>query len=156
MAYLFESCDEYCRLWHRISKLKQLLNIGPLPSAHDVSWVQIFAKCTSALLGKRDLQNSRGYDDRRGMVHTGPRHACGFPNSVHNKAMQKSFTIIFFIKLFISNQNYIGFYKLMKMKMYAILDKTKLHTENIKGLNLATVIYTTVQVSRLLRYSFRL
>jgi hypothetical protein len=39
----------------------------------------------------------------------------------------------------------------MKMKMYVILDKTKPHTENIKGLNLAAVIYTTVQVSRLLR-----
>jgi hypothetical protein len=39
---------------------------------------------------------------------------------------------------------------IMKMKMYSILDKAKLHTENIKGLNLATVIYTTVQVSRLL------
>jgi hypothetical protein len=32
-----------------------------------------------------------------------------------------------------------------------ILDKAKPHTENIKGLNLAAVIYTTVQVSRLLQ-----
>jgi hypothetical protein len=31
------------------------------------------------------------------------------------------------------------------------LDKAKPHTDNIKGLNLAAVIYTTVQVSRLLR-----
>jgi hypothetical protein len=31
------------------------------------------------------------------------------------------------------------------------LDKAKPHTENIKGLNLAAVIYTTVQVSRLLQ-----
>jgi hypothetical protein len=37
-----------------------------------------------------------------------------------------------------------------KVKMYAILGKAKPHTENIKGLNLAVVIYTTVQVSRLL------
>jgi hypothetical protein len=37
----------------------------------------------------------------------------------------------------------------MKMKMYAILGKAKPHTENIKGLNLAAVIYTTVQMSRL-------
>jgi hypothetical protein len=28
------------------------------------------------------------------------------------------------------------------MKMYVILDKAKPHTENIKGLNLAAVIYT--------------
>jgi hypothetical protein len=35
----------------------------------------------------------------------------------------------------------------MKMKMYVILDKAKPHTESIKGLNLAAVIYTTVQVS---------
>jgi hypothetical protein len=39
--------------------------------------------------------------------------------------MQKSFTI-------------------MKMKMYVILDKAKPHTENIKDLDLAAVIYTTV------------
>jgi hypothetical protein len=39
----------------------------------------------------------------------------------------------------------------MKMKMYVILDKAKPHTENIKGLNLAAVIYTTVQVSRLVQ-----
>jgi hypothetical protein len=39
---------------------------------------------------------------------------------------------------------------IMKMKMYAILDKVKPHTENIKGLNLAAVIYTMVQVSILL------
>jgi hypothetical protein len=32
----------------------------------------------------------------------------------------------------------------------AILDKAKPHTANIKGLNLASNIYTTVQVSRLL------
>jgi hypothetical protein len=57
-----------------------------------------------------------------------------FPNSirlrVHNKVIQKT---------------------IMEMKMYAILDKAKPHTENIKGLNLAAVIYTTGQVSRLLR-----
>jgi hypothetical protein len=34
------------------------------------------------------------------------------------------------------------------MKMYVMLDKEKPHTENIKGLNLAAVIYTTFQVSR--------
>jgi hypothetical protein len=35
--------------------------------------------------------------------------------------------------------------------MYAILDNAKPHRKNIKGLNLVAVIYTTVQVSRLLR-----
>jgi hypothetical protein len=39
----------------------------------------------------------------------------------------------------------------MKMKMYAILDKAKPQTENIKRLNMGAAIYTTVQVSRLLR-----
>jgi hypothetical protein len=39
----------------------------------------------------------------------------------------------------------------MKMKMYVILDKEKPQTENIKGFNLAAVIYTPVQVSTLLR-----
>jgi hypothetical protein len=32
----------------------------------------------------------------------------------------------------------------MKMKMYVILDKENPHSENIKGLNVAAVIYTTV------------
>jgi hypothetical protein len=32
-------------------------------------------------------------------------------------------------------------FKIMKMKMYAILDKAKPHTESIKGLNLAAVIF---------------
>jgi hypothetical protein len=35
------------------------------------------------------------------------------------------------------------------MKMFATLDKAKPHTENIRGLNLAAVMCTTVQVSRL-------
>jgi hypothetical protein len=39
----------------------------------------------------------------------------------------------------------------MKMKMYVILDKAKPHTENIKGLNLAAAIHTTVQAFRLLQ-----
>jgi hypothetical protein len=39
----------------------------------------------------------------------------------------------------------------MKMKMYVILDKAKPHTENTKGLNLAALIYMSVQVSRNLR-----
>jgi hypothetical protein len=34
-----------------------------------------------------------------------------------------------------------------KMKMYTTLDKVKLHTENIRGLNLAAVMCTTAQVS---------
>jgi hypothetical protein len=34
------------------------------------------------------------------------------------------------------------------MKMFATLDKAKPSTENIKGLNLAAVICTAVQVSR--------
>jgi hypothetical protein len=38
-------------------------------------------------------------------------------------------------------------YKIIKMKMYAILDKAKPHTENIRGLNLAVVKRTTVVVS---------
>jgi hypothetical protein len=35
--------------------------------------------------------------------------------------------------------------------MYVILDEAKPHTDNIKGLNLAAVIYMGVQVYRLLR-----
>jgi hypothetical protein len=37
----------------------------------------------------------------------------------------------------------------MLTKMFATLDKAKPVTENIGGLNLATVKYKTVQVSRL-------
>jgi hypothetical protein len=35
----------------------------------------------------------------------------------------------------------------MKIKMYAILDKAKVHIENLRGLNLAAVTCTTVKVS---------
>jgi hypothetical protein len=38
----------------------------------------------------------------------------------------------------------------MKMLMFATLDKANPDTENIRGLNLAAVKYTTVQVTRLL------
>jgi hypothetical protein len=40
--------------------------------------------------------------------------------------------------------------KIMKIIMFAILDKAKPNTGNISGLNLAAVICTTVQVSKLL------
>jgi hypothetical protein len=39
-------------------------------------------------------------------------------------------------------------FKIMKTKMYAILDKAKPHTENIRGLNLEAVTCMTVQVSQ--------
>jgi hypothetical protein len=39
----------------------------------------------------------------------------------------------------------------MKTKIYIILDKAIPDTENIKGLNLAAVIYTTAKVSGLLQ-----
>jgi hypothetical protein len=41
-------------------------------------------------------------------------------------------------------------YKLMKMQMFATLYKANLGTGNIRGLNLAVVKRTTVQVTRLL------
>jgi hypothetical protein len=51
-------------------------------------------------------------------------------------------------------QNYVGnkqkLCKIMKMWMSAILSKAKPDKENIRGLNLAMVKRTTVQVSRLL------
>jgi hypothetical protein len=36
----------------------------------------------------------------------------------------------------------------MKMKMFAILDKARPNTENIRGSNLAAIMCTTVQVSK--------
>jgi hypothetical protein len=51
-------------------------------------------------------------------------------------------------------QNYTGnkqtLYKIMKMRMSAILGKAKPDTENIKCLNLAAVKRSSVQLSRLL------
>jgi hypothetical protein len=38
----------------------------------------------------------------------------------------------------------------MKMKMFATLDKANRDTGNIRGLNLAEIKHTTVQVTRLL------
>jgi hypothetical protein len=40
-------------------------------------------------------------------------------------------------------------YKTMKMQMFATLDKANPDTENTRGLNLAAVKHTTVQVNRL-------
>jgi hypothetical protein len=39
--------------------------------------------------------------------------------------------------------------KIMKIKMFVTMDKARPDTENIRGLNLAAVMCTTVQVSRL-------
>jgi hypothetical protein len=39
--------------------------------------------------------------------------------------------------------------QIMRMKMFATLDKVNPDTENIRGFNLAAVKHTTVQVSRL-------
>jgi hypothetical protein len=50
-------------------------------------------------------------------------------------------------------QNYVGNkqkpYKIMKIQMFATLDKTNPGTGNIKCLNLVAVKYTTVQITRL-------
>jgi hypothetical protein len=40
-------------------------------------------------------------------------------------------------------------YKIMKMKMFATLDKAKPNTGNVRGLNLAAFKHTTVQMTRL-------
>jgi hypothetical protein len=54
----------------------------------------------------------------------------------------------------ITKQNYAGnkqkSYKIMIMQMFATLDKAICDTGNIKGLNLAAVKHTTLQVTRLL------
>jgi hypothetical protein len=67
-------------------------------------------------------------------AHTSPRYAHGFQTSVQ--------------------QNYVGnkqnSHKIMKMKMFATLDKANPNTGNIRGLNLAAVKHTTLQVTRLL------
>jgi hypothetical protein len=41
-------------------------------------------------------------------------------------------------------------YKIMKMQLFATLDKANRDTGNIRGLNLAAINHTTVQVNRLL------
>jgi hypothetical protein len=40
-------------------------------------------------------------------------------------------------------------HKIMKMKMFAILDKAEPDTGNIGGLNLTVIMFTIVQVPRL-------
>jgi hypothetical protein len=53
----------------------------------------------------------------------------------------------------ISSQNYAGSkqksYKIIITQMFTILDKAKPNTESIRGLNLAAVTPTIVQVSKL-------
>jgi hypothetical protein len=44
----------------------------------------------------------------------------------------------------------LNFYILFRRNQYAILDKASRDTGNIRGLNLAAVKHTTVQVTRLL------
>jgi hypothetical protein len=44
---------------------------------------------------------------------------------------------------------YVMSSKILKMRMFATLDKVKPDTENIRGLNLAAVMCMTVQMSRL-------
>jgi hypothetical protein len=48
----------------------------------------------------------------------------------------------------VRNRNKQKSSKVMKMKMFATLGKTRPHTENTKGSNLAAVMCTTVQVSK--------
>jgi hypothetical protein len=43
----------------------------------------------------------------------------------------------------------IFLFKIMIIRMFATLDKAKPHIESIRGLNLAVVACTTVQVSRM-------
>jgi predicted TPR repeat methyltransferase len=50
----------------------------------------------------------------------------------------------------IPNSNKQKSYKIMKMQMFATLDKAIRDTGNIRGLNLVAVNHTTVQVNRLL------
>jgi hypothetical protein len=58
-----------------------------------------------------------------------------------------------FYTFMISSQNYAGSkhksYKIIIIQMFVILDKAKPITENIRGLNLAVVKPTTVQVTKL-------
>jgi hypothetical protein len=62
--------------------------------------------------------------------------------------------ILYIYIYMITQQNYIGnkqkSYKIMKMQMFATLDKANRDTGNKRGLNLAAVKHTTVQVTRLL------
>jgi hypothetical protein len=61
---------------------------------------------------------------------------------------------IFFLKLLSCNFFFFGQSSLiMKMKMFATLDKARPHTENVRGSNLAAVTCTTVQVSKTARLS---
>jgi hypothetical protein len=59
-----------------------------------------------------------------------------------------------FCTYMIIQQNYAGnkhkSYKIMKMQMFATLDKANPDTGNIRGLNLASVKHMTIQVTRLL------
>jgi hypothetical protein len=73
-----------------------------------------------------------------------------FPRCTSLRDMHVAFQIRTFT---ITLQNRAGSkyksYKIMKTKMFAILDKAKPDTGNTRGLNLAVVMFTTVEVFRL-------
>jgi hypothetical protein len=54
-----------------------------------------------------------------------------------------------FLVLVRASDNNQNLYKIMKMQMFATLDKAKSDTGNLRGLNLAAYKHTTVQVTRL-------
>jgi hypothetical protein len=71
-----------------------------------------------------------------------------FPRSTPVRELHKAFSIPYTYITKLSRQQ-AEVVQIMKIQMFAILDKAKLGTENTRGLNLAAVKRTTVQVTRL-------
>jgi hypothetical protein len=73
-----------------------------------------------------------------------------FPKRTSVRDMNKAFHMRY-VYVYITNHagNKQKSSKIIKMKMFATLDKEKLDTENIRGLNVAAVMCMTVQVTRL-------
>jgi hypothetical protein len=73
-----------------------------------------------------------------------------FPRLTQVRNLHVAFKIPYFM---ISSQNYAGSkqksYEIIIIQIFVILDKVKPNTGNIRGLNLATVKPTTVQVTKL-------
>jgi hypothetical protein len=71
-------------------------------------------------------------------VHTGLQFAQSFQPSVYIQLYNKTV------------QATTKSYRIMRMNMFAVQDKAKPDKENMKGLNLAVVKLTTVQMTKLL------
>jgi hypothetical protein len=135
------NCSRYCSICHQFtgqhfeeSFLMEAVDSVPEDLSPTTLWGSIAAE--SHLMKLQRLQNKV------------PRTIVNFPRHTSVRDMHVAFQIPYvydYITKSTSNKQKSS--KIMKMKMFVTLDKARPHTESVRGLNLAAVMCTTVQVS---------